>query len=153
MQPVDVVQAAEHLQSVSRKRRRDPNYGQTGVLRREAETTWRAFVTFAPWALDATVWAADHDDVASLADCSHSIVLRLTDAQRAVLKVALGPERLVPLADGRLDATGHRCRSRASARGNRVSPPIAPDVKKGCMLCSWGASMRSDHQLTCHPER
>ena len=62
---------------------------------------WDAFVTFAPWAFDATVWSAEHEDVASLSDGSDSIVLRLIDAHRAALVAALGAERLVPLEEWR----------------------------------------------------
>ncbi len=94
--PADVLEAAEHLQHVSRKPHKDPDYGQTGVLRAEDEVTWLAFVTFAPWAYDATVWSAEQIDVASLSDESEGIVLRLTESQRTALENATAKGRLVP---------------------------------------------------------
>ena len=97
--PAEVREAAEHLQHVSRTPRKDPDYGQTGVLGTEDEVTWLAFVTFAPWTFDATVWSADHSDVASLADESKSIVLRLTDSQRTALENATGKGRLAPVSE------------------------------------------------------
>ena len=94
--PADVQEAAEHLQRVSRTPRKEPDYGQTGVLGTEDKVTWLAFVTFAPWAFDAAVWSADHIDVASLADESESVVLRLTESQRTALEDATGKGRLAP---------------------------------------------------------
>jgi hypothetical protein len=97
--PTDVREAAEQLQHVSRKPPKDPRHAQTGVLGTEDDVTWRAFVTFAPWAYDATVWSADHADIASLSDEAEGIVLRLTDAQRTALENAACQGRLVPASE------------------------------------------------------
>jgi hypothetical protein len=96
--PPEVAGAAERLQMVSPKRRREPDYGQTGVLTVDSDMTWAAFVAFAPWAFDAGVWSADHVQVASLSDSSDSIVLRLTDTQRAEVEASVG-HRLVPVTE------------------------------------------------------
>jgi hypothetical protein len=104
--PADVREAAEHLQHVSRRPRKDPDYGQTGVLGTEDEVTWLAFVTFAPWAFDATVWSTDHIDLACLADESESIVLRLTDSQRTALENATGKGRLAPVSERKVRRHG-----------------------------------------------
>jgi hypothetical protein len=62
--PPDVVAAAEVLRrvAVSRGRVEGPDgYAQTGILDAAQGEVWSAFVVFAPWAYDATVWNASAD--------------------------------------------------------------------------------------------
>jgi hypothetical protein len=86
--PADVASAAETLRAVGRTDRH--GYSMTGTIR--TTDLWPAFVTFAPYAFDATVWNSSHDDIVSLADEAQSIVVRPTPAQYA----ALGSLRLLP---------------------------------------------------------
>ena len=97
--PAEVGRAAELLRSASvRRRPGNRDYAQTGVLTRDEET-WQAFVIFAGWAFDATVWNADGVDVASLSDEGQALVLRLTPAQEDVVAAIVDRRRLVPIAD------------------------------------------------------
>lgn len=93
--PVDVLRAASCLRDASRKRNRDPAYVQTGVLANDDPTRWNAFVTFAPWALDASVWTRDYENLAALSDEADSIALELTTDQHQVIAAVVGSERLL----------------------------------------------------------
>ncbi|GAA1508014.1 hypothetical protein [Kribbella lupini] len=84
--PADVAAAAEALRAVGRT---DHGYTMSGTIR--TPDLWPAFVTFAPYAYDATVWNASQD-IVSLSDEAQSIVVRLTPAQHALL----GSLRLIP---------------------------------------------------------
>lgn len=52
----------------------------TGVISARDPTDWDALVCFAPYAFDATVWAAD-GELASLADERTSLVVHLSSDQ------------------------------------------------------------------------
>jgi hypothetical protein len=86
--PAEVTAAAEALRAVGRTDRH--GYTMSGTIR--TTDLWPAFVTFAPYAYDATVWNASHDDIVSLSDEAQSIVVRLSPEQHALL----GSLRLVP---------------------------------------------------------
>jgi hypothetical protein len=76
-------------------------YAQTGV-RSVADAQIRAdFITFAPYAYDATFWGHDHQEVATLADEGTSFVIWLTDRQRERLAQSLGADAVVSLAEWR----------------------------------------------------
>ena len=74
--PADVRAAAEVLceRSVS-TRGRSSQYRQTGMLSAASEETWRAFVTFAPYAFDASVFGSSGRPVIHLADEGQSCVV------------------------------------------------------------------------------
>jgi|tagenome__1003787_1003787.scaffolds.fasta_scaffold20965955_5 hypothetical protein len=97
--PPDVVSAAEVLRQVpfrtGRVERRS-DYAQTGVIEVARDEVWSAFVTFAPWAYEATVWNQAHDDIVSLADEAQSAFMRLTPEQYEVLAAELGQASLIP---------------------------------------------------------
>jgi hypothetical protein len=57
------------------------SYRQTGVQERDDATVWRAFVTFAPYAYDASVWSATGRPLVELADEGRSVVVRLTEEE------------------------------------------------------------------------
>ena len=88
--PAEVAAAADALRAVGRTDRH--GYTMSGTIR--TTDLWPAFVTFAPYAYDATVWNASHHDIVSLSDEARSIVVRLTPAQHALLaSLRLIPER------------------------------------------------------------
>ncbi len=96
--PPDVVAAADILRQVAGRTGRIDRHGyaQTGVIEVARDEIWSAFVAFAPWAYDATVWSADAADIVSLADEGQSIAVRLTPEQYRAVAVELGDNRLVP---------------------------------------------------------
>jgi hypothetical protein len=77
----------------------DPDYAQTGALRNVDAGAWAAFVTFAPYAYDASVWDPDGRRIASLSDEGTGIVALLTSPQREAVAAIVGPRRLVPLKE------------------------------------------------------
>jgi hypothetical protein len=77
----------------------NPDYAQTGVLRNAGADAWDAFVTFAPYACDATVWDIDGRRIAELSDEGTAIVVLLTSPQREAVAAIVGPRRLVPLKE------------------------------------------------------
>jgi len=77
----------------------DPDYAATGVLRNADTDLWAAFVTFAPYAYDATVWDLDGRRIAELSDEGTAIVVLLTSPQREAVRRIVGPRRLVPLEE------------------------------------------------------
>jgi hypothetical protein len=97
--PADVVRAASALRDASRQRPRDPAYVQTGVLANDDPARWTAFVTFAPWALDASVWTQKHEHLVSLADEAESMALELTSDQHDEIAAILGRGRLLTKAE------------------------------------------------------
>jgi len=97
--PADVVRAAAYLRDASRKRPRDPAYGQTGVLTNDDPARWTAFVTFAPWALDASVWTMKHEHLVSLTDEAESMALELTSDQHDAIAAVVGRSRLLTKAE------------------------------------------------------
>jgi hypothetical protein len=97
--PADVVRAASYLRDASRKRPRDPAYVQTGVLTNDDPARWTAFVTFAPWALDASVWTKKHEHLVSLTDEAESMALELTSDQHDAIAAVVGRSRLLTKAE------------------------------------------------------
>jgi hypothetical protein len=90
--PAEVVAAAKVLREVAARTGRvegDNLYAQTGIVEAASDAVWSAFVTFAPWAYDATVWNLAGDDIVSLADEGHSILVRLTPDQYAAIAAEL----------------------------------------------------------------
>jgi hypothetical protein len=101
--PPDVRAAAGVLLGVAAQRGRaeSPSYARTGVIEVTHDEVWSAFVTFAPWAYDASVWNAAADHIVSLADEGCSIVVRLTPEQYSAIAAELGQARLVPEVEWR----------------------------------------------------
>jgi hypothetical protein len=98
--PPDVSAAAEVLRDVASRNGRveEGGYAQTGLVEIGSQETWSAFVAFAPWAYDATVWDGNGRSIVSLADEGQSITaqLELGLSQYGSIAGALGRERLVP---------------------------------------------------------
>jgi hypothetical protein len=96
--PPTVAAAAEVLRGIAARRGRvEPGgHAQTGILENAGDEVWSAFVDFAPWAYDATVWNSVGDDIVSLADEGTSVVLRLNRQQYDAIAAALGDANLVP---------------------------------------------------------
>ena len=95
--PPAVVAAAEVLRQIASRTGRVEgryDYAQTGVIEVAREDVWLAFVTFAPWAYDATVWNAVRV-IVSLADEGQSVFVRLTPEQYGVIAAELGQASLI----------------------------------------------------------
>ncbi|WUJ73895.1 hypothetical protein OG809_11635 [Kribbella soli] len=86
--PPAVTSAAKVLRGVAARVERG-GYARTGVITYADDEVWSAFVEFAPWAYDATVWNSAGDDIVSLADEAHSIVIRVDPHQQAAITAAL----------------------------------------------------------------
>lgn len=99
--PADVVEAAIRLCDRFMQER-DVHYTQTGVRSVADRDVREDFITIAPHALDATFWRDDHSEVASLSDEGTSLVVWLTDQQRAVLAEIVGDDRVVSMSDWQL---------------------------------------------------
>lgn len=102
--PPDVVSAAEVLRrKASRTGRVEGryDYAQTGVIEVARDEVWSAFVTFAPWAYDATVWNPAGDDIVSLADEGQSAFVRLTPEHYGAIAAELGQASLIPYREWR----------------------------------------------------
>lgn len=99
--PDDVRAAARVLRSLPKARIQRGGYGQTGVVKDASDEVWGAFVTFAPWAFDATVWAADARTLVHLADEGTALVVELEPIEREVIAGIVGSDRLVPLREWR----------------------------------------------------
>ncbi|MEV6413307.1 hypothetical protein [Kribbella sp. NPDC051718] len=112
--PVEVAVAAEVLRGVA-KRVEKGGYAQTGI-RRGGDEIWSAFVTFAPWAYDATVWG-DAGELVSLADEGQSIAVRLDGAQVEAVGRVIGAARLVPEKEWRAVRRRRRKERRGSGGG------------------------------------
>lgn len=111
--PPDVVSAAQVLRQIaSRTGRVEKRYAQTGVIEVARDEVWSAFVTFAPWAYDATVWNRDGEDIVSLADESRSAFVRLTPEHYRAVAAELGQPSLIPYREWRRALTQrHKHRS------------------------------------------
>ena len=93
--PAEVASAAERLRvRFVREDGYAQDYLQTGVVHLTDNQTRHDFVIFAPYAYDATLWA-EGDILASLADEGTSLVVSLTDEERAELEREAGLGRVV----------------------------------------------------------
>ena len=93
--PLEVQLAAWTLTTVARWPDRMPP--ATGTLKPGDPTVWEAFVTFAPFALDGSVWThGDGHPVVSFSDQGTSIVVRLDSDQAQRLSDLVAPAQLVP---------------------------------------------------------
>jgi hypothetical protein len=100
--PPDVVSAAKLLRQVASRTGRvegDYAYAETGVIEVAHDETWSAFVTFAPWSYDATVWNRAGDRIVSLADEGQSAFVRLTPEQHKAITTTLGQTSLIAYRD------------------------------------------------------
>ncbi|MEV8373736.1 hypothetical protein AB0P21_13405 [Kribbella sp. NPDC056861] len=95
--PPEVLAAAEVLRAAAGQTGRvdKGGYARTGRLPVAADETWAAFLVFAPWAYDATVWNDRGQPTVSLADESQSIVVHLEMSQVEHFARAVRPARLV----------------------------------------------------------
>lgn len=94
--PPEVANAARLLRGLADGGGRSHrDYARTGVIEVKLDEVWSGFVTFAPWAFDATVWD-DSRDIVSLSDEGQAIVLRLRPDQQEAISAIVGPDRLVP---------------------------------------------------------
>lgn len=97
--PQDVHDAAARLVALYVASEARGAYMQTGVREVDASTL-ADFVTFAPYAFDATLWD-EADRVAVLSDEGQSFVVALTEAQHHALVARVGGERVVPVVEWR----------------------------------------------------
>jgi hypothetical protein len=96
----DVAQAAATLLRVAERSGATPP--ATGVLTVGDPEVWAAFVTFAPYALDGSVWPSEGaGPIVSFADQGSSIVVLLDHEQARTLADQIAPSRLIPLAEHR----------------------------------------------------
>lgn len=98
---VPVRDAAERLARHAQGRRNESDhYKRTGVVPSSDAEDWEAFVAFAPYAFDGTVWSQG-GPLAELADEGQSLVVHLSQRERDDLR-ALDPSlRIVPLHEWR----------------------------------------------------
>lgn len=95
--PHEVQEAATRLRDRHiRVDQRHQDYLQTGVVDPLDDQDRDDFLTFAPHALDATIWG-DDGLLAELADEGTSLVIALTDLQAQTLASAFGPGHLMTL--------------------------------------------------------
>jgi hypothetical protein len=102
--PPDVLSAADILRQIASRTGRVEgryDYAQTGVIEVARDEIWSAFVTFAPWAYDATVWNPAGNDIVSLGDEGQSVFVRLTPAQYETIAAELGQASLIPYREWR----------------------------------------------------
>ena len=99
----DIVRRAADLLSSLREpsRGEDASYRRTGEVPRHDEQAWQAFLTFSPYAYDASAWSADSHQIAQLADAAESIVIALTPEQLDAVTHSLGRDVVVPLKEWR----------------------------------------------------
>lgn len=90
------VRVAAHRLARHSKGRRGGNDGYKMIWRVSTVDTddWDAFVTFAPYAFDASVWADDCTYVADLADEGTS----LEPSEAAALSQFIGSDRVIPMS-------------------------------------------------------
>lgn len=98
--PPAVRSAADRLLTHSRRRRGENDiYRQTGIVSAKDEDDWDAFVTFAPYAFDASVWGADDPiPLVQLSDEGTSLAVQLEPHQRIDLANCVGQDRVIPLS-------------------------------------------------------
>jgi hypothetical protein len=85
--PAAVREAASVLSSLRPPKKRDGTaYRQTGVQERGDDAVWDAFIIFAAYAYDASVWNASGRDLVHLADEGTSFVARLTDEEADLIR-------------------------------------------------------------------
>ena len=100
--PEDVRRAADFLTSLrERSRGETALYRRTGEVPNGHERAWRQFVTFAPYAYDASAWSANSQQIAALADAAESIVAALTPGQVSAVAQVIGWDTVVPLKQWR----------------------------------------------------
>jgi hypothetical protein len=100
--PSDVRAAAEILSGLREPAQNENElYRQTGVVAATDARTWEAFLTFAPYAYDASVWDEGADELVALNDSAEAIVASLTADQADTVGRVIGHGRLVPVKDWR----------------------------------------------------
>jgi hypothetical protein len=98
--PPEVAQAAATMRRVARRSGERPP--ATGVLPADDSLVWNAFVTFAPHALDGSVWSSGAGGpVVIFADQGASIVVRVDPDQARRLSDLVAPGQLVPIKEWR----------------------------------------------------
>jgi hypothetical protein len=75
---------------------------------------WEAFLTFAPYAYDASVWDDGADELLALNDCAEATVASLTADQAEAVGCVIGHGRVVPVKDWRKRRRAQRHRRAAS---------------------------------------
>ena len=98
--PTDVADAARLLRDrYVKSSQQAGEYLQTGVQAVD-NATRRAFVAFAPYAYDCTLWS-DEGDLASINDEGDSLIVFLTDAEAEHLRDEWGPDRVFSVQEWR----------------------------------------------------
>lgn len=96
----DVGQAAATLLRVAQRSGSTPP--ATGVLSVGDPEVWEAFVAFAPYALDGSVWSSEvAGPIVSFADRGTSIVVLLDHEEARTLADEIAPSRLIPMHEHR----------------------------------------------------
>lgn len=76
------------------------SYRRTGIISATDEDHWDAFVTFAPYAYDASVWGADSIlPLVQLSDEGTSLAVRLEPHEHSDLANSVGQERVIPAGE------------------------------------------------------
>lgn len=135
--PAEVQAAAENLASLGKRGGGpDDEYGRTGVVSSWEADQWAAFVSFVPYAFDATCWDKDFHTVVSIADTAHSIVAYLTSDVAEDLNSLLGPDVLVPEKRWRRDKRWRALPGRpCPCCGHRTLFQLR--VYELCPVCWW----------------
>ncbi|KAB2807191.1 hypothetical protein F9L07_27260 [Pimelobacter simplex] len=71
------------------------SYRRSGIVAADSRADW-AFVTFAPYAYNASVWSEDPIPLVSLAEEGTSLVVRLEPHEHSDLANFVGQDRVVP---------------------------------------------------------
>ena len=95
--PRPVVAAARRISTKSRGRPgEDAGYRETGEVSAKDSDAWDAFVAFAPYAYDASVWGIDGTLLADVSN-ERSLSAHLEPHERSDLARTVGQERVVPM--------------------------------------------------------
>jgi hypothetical protein len=96
--PDEVRQAAELLSSIKEPTRgEDALYRRTGEVLKSDTPAWEAFLTFAPYAYDASTWSVHSQQIVALSDAAESMVAALTPEQVTAVADGTGWDALVAL--------------------------------------------------------
>jgi hypothetical protein len=95
--PADVAAAATRLRGRFVSPGGHGDYMQSGIISPIDDDTWLNLVAFVPYALDATFWDSQNNNILSLADESDSIISRLTKDEQEQLRHRIPGTQLHPV--------------------------------------------------------
>jgi hypothetical protein len=98
--PPSLLEAARRLSTHSRNAFSEPPYyGQTGEVSSLDAESWTAFVSFSPYAYDATVWSETGEVLVAMADEGTSLVVRLEPHEHDAVVDFVGQDRVIPMCE------------------------------------------------------